>query len=177
MTITDPNKKGAPGEIAVCKELLKLGYDVFVQIGNHSKIDLIVLNGTYKPFKIQIKTVTSSDGIVEVHSVKRCLNPNYDSTYTIEQVDVFAVYVIDHDSIFYVTAKELLVNGKTSKFRLSKTRNGQAKFVRYVDDYLSFEKALRDCTPHALTASAVGDETVQTTTPGSPAAGESQCGR
>ena len=28
-----------------------------------------------------------------------------------------------------------------------------------------FKKALRDCTPHAQTVSAVGDETVQTTTP------------
>ena len=67
--------------------------------------------------------------------------------------------------------------GKTSKFRLSETKNGQTKFVRYVNDYLNFKKALRDCTPHTQPVSAVGDETVQTTTPFYSAAGESQCGR
>ena len=43
---------------------------------------------------------------------------------------------------------------------------------------LNEKKALRDCTPRAQTGDiAVGDETVQTTTPKSLAAGESQCGR
>jgi len=42
--------------------------------------------------------------------------------------------------------------------------------------YKSFEKALRDYTPHTQTVSAVGDEIVQTTTLKSLAAGESQSG-
>jgi hypothetical protein len=67
--------------------------------------------------------------------------------------------------VFYVSAKEILKNGKCSKFRLAEPKNGQRKFVRFVKDYLDFKKALRDCTPHAQTVSAVGDETVQTTTP------------
>ncbi len=164
MILTNPNKKGALGEIAVCKELLRLGYDVFVQFGGHSKVDLVVLDENYQTFKIQTKTVTSKNDIVEVHSVKHCLNPKYDSIYTIAQVDIFAVYVIDRDLVFYVAAKEILVNGRTSKFRLSQTKNGQTKLVRYVNDYLNFKKALRDCTPHTQTDNAVGDETVQTTT-------------
>jgi hypothetical protein len=104
------------------------------------------------------------------------LNPKYNSTYTVLQVDVFAVYVIDRDFVFYISAKELLKNGKVSKFRLSESKNGQKKFVRYVNDYLNFEKALRDYTPHAQTVTAVGDEIVQTTTLKSLAAGESQSG-
>ncbi len=63
-----------------------------------------------------------------------------------------------------MTAKEILINGKVSKFRLSESKNGQKKYVRYVKDYLNFEKALRDCTPHIQTDLAVDDETVQTTT-------------
>ena len=39
-----------------------------------------------------------------------------------------------------------------------------------------FKKALRDYTPHTQTASAAGDEIVQTTTLKSLAAGESQSG-
>ena len=61
--------------------------------------------------------------------------------------------------------------------RLSEAKSGQRKFVRFIRDYLNFKKALRDCTPHTQTGSAVGDETVQTTTPFYSVAGESQCGK
>lgn len=167
MTNDNPNKKGTLGEIAVCKELLKLGYEVFVEVGNHSKVDLIVLDEDYKTYKIQVKTVKSKDEIIEIYSVKSCLNPKYNSTYNIRQVDIFAVYVIDKDFVFYVTSKEILSNSKSSKFRLSESKNGQIKKVRYIKEYLNFEKALRDYTPHAQTEKAVGDEIVQTTTPDS----------
>jgi hypothetical protein len=102
------------------------------------------------------------------------LNPKYNSTYTTEQIDIFAVYVIDKNLVFYISAKEILKNSKNSKFRLSPSKNGQIKNVRYISDYLNFKKALRDCTPHTQTASAVGDETVQTTTQNSFAVGESR---
>ncbi len=164
MQISNPNNKGTLGEIAVCKELSKLGYNVFVELGNHSKVDLIILDEEYKTYKIQVKAVYSVNETVEVYSVKTCLNPKYNSTYTAKQVDIFAVYVIDKDFVFYVTAKEILKNGKSSRFRLSKSKNGQKKFVRYARDYMNFKKALRGYTPHSRTVSAADDEIVQTTT-------------
>jgi hypothetical protein len=164
MNSGNPNKKGTLGEIAVCKELIQLGYEVFVEFGNHSKIDLIVLDENYNPCKVQIKTTESRNDVIEVYSVKNCLNPKYNSTYTTQQVDIFAIYICDKDLVFYVTAKEILTNSKVSKFRLSVSKNGQKNYVRYVKDYLDFKKALRDCTPHTQTGHAVGDETVQTTT-------------
>lgn len=173
MTDNNPNQKGTLGEIAVCKEIVKLGYSVFVEFGSHSKVDLIVLDEEFCAYKIQIKATKSKNNIVEVYSIKNCLNPKYNSTYTTKQVDIFAVYICDLDLVFYVTAKEVLRNGKISKFRLSKSKNGQKKFVRYVQEYLDFKKALRDCTLHAQTDLAVGDETVQTTTLLSAAASES----
>ncbi len=125
---------------------------------------MIVLDENFNTIKIQIKAVKSTNESVSVYSLKTCLNPKYNSIYTIKQVDVFAVYIIDKDLVFYVSAKEILQNGKSSKFRFSSSRNGQKKFVRYVDDYLNFKKALRDYTPHTQPAKATGDEIVQTTT-------------
>ena len=151
MNISNPNKKGTLGEIAVSKELIQLGYELFVELGNHSKIDMIVLDENYNTCKVQIKTTESKNDVVEVYSVKNCLNPKYNSTYSIRQIDIFAIYVCDRDLAFYVTAKEILQNGKSSKFRFSESKNGQKKNVRYVWDYLDFKKALRDCTPHAQT--------------------------
>lgn len=83
------------GEIAVCKELCQSGYDVFVEFGNHSKIDLIVLDENYKAFKIQIKTTHSKNDTVQVYSIKNCLKSKYNSTYTVVQIDIFADYVYD----------------------------------------------------------------------------------
>ena len=174
--MTNPNQKGTLGEIAVCKELIKLDYSVFIEFGNHSKVDLIALDKEFNTYKIQIKATESKNELVEVYSTKNCLNPKYNSIYTVKQIDVFAVYVIDKDLGFYISAKELLQNGKVSKFRLSGSKNGQKKIVRYVKDYLNLERALRDYTPHAQTVLSVGDEIVQTTTLNSLAAGESQSG-
>jgi hypothetical protein len=55
MTGDNPNHKGTLGEVAVCKELLKLGFNVFIEFGNHSKIDLIVLAKDFCTCKIQVK--------------------------------------------------------------------------------------------------------------------------
>lgn len=164
MTDKNPCQKGSLGEIAVCKELVKLGYEVFVQFGSHSKVDLILLDENYIPVKIQIKSVTSANGIVTIYSNKTCLNPKYNHKYSSSQIDIFAVYILDLDLVFYIPANQLLVNSRLSKFRISEARNGQSKKVRYVEDFLDFKKALRDCTPHTQTVLAVGDETVQTTT-------------
>lgn len=164
MKLINPNKKGTLGEIAVCKELMQLGYSVFVEFGNSSKVDLIVLDENYKTYKIQVKAIESKNDCIVVYSIKNCLNSKYNSTYTTEQVDVFAIYIINKDLIFYISAKELLQNSKVSKFRLSTTKNGQQKNIRYVENYLDFKKALRDYTPHTPTVLAVGDEIVQTTT-------------
>ena len=173
MISDNPNIKGTLGEIAVCKDLLRLGYSVFLEFGNHSKVDLIVLDENFNTIKIQIKAVKSMNESVSVYSLKTCLNPKYNSVYTIEQVDVFAVCIIDKDLVFYVSAKEILKNGKSSKFRFSSSKNGQKKFVRYVDDYVNFKKALRDYTPHTQTLQKTGDEIAQTTTLDFLAASES----
>ncbi|MDQ6788272.1 MAG: group I intron-associated PD-(D/E)XK endonuclease [Acidobacteriota bacterium] len=156
MISDNPNIKGTLGEAAVCKDLLRLEFNVFLEFGNHSKVDLIVLDKNFNAIKVQIKAVQSLNDCVSIYSVKNCLNPKYNSTYTVKQVDVFAVYIIDKDLVFYVSAKEILQNGKSSKFRFSSSKNGQKKFVRYVDDYMDFKKALRDYTPHAQTAFGCG---------------------
>lgn len=160
----NPSQKGTLGEIAVCKDLAGKGFSVFVQLGNHSEVDLIVLDTDFRPIRIQVKATESSNGIVSVYSTKNCLNPKYNSIYEVRQLDFFAIYVVDQDLVFYVSAEEVLSNRKISKFRLTETANGQKKNVRYVSDYLDFWKALRDYTPHTQTACDVGDEIVQTTT-------------
>ena len=136
MLLTDPNKKGSLGEIAVTKELLKLGYEVFLEAGSSSKVDLIFLTKDFKPIKVQIKTTYSKNDVVLVPIKKKCLNPKYNSKYTIEQIDMFAIYVIDLDKVVYITANEALCNNQSVAFRISEPKNHQAKNVRSLKDYL-----------------------------------------
>lgn len=49
--------KGALGEIAVAKDLLAQGYQVFVELGDNSKVDLIVLGSDFLPIKVQVKSL------------------------------------------------------------------------------------------------------------------------
>ena len=82
--MTNPNQKGTLREIAVCKELIKLDYSVFIEFGNHSKVDLIALDKEFNTYKIQIKATESKNELVEVYSTKNCLNPKYNSIYTVK---------------------------------------------------------------------------------------------
>jgi len=154
-------QKGALGEVAVIKDLLRRDYQVFKEIGDLSKVDLIVLVD-HVPVKIQVKALVSKHGIVEVNSKKS--GPGYSFRYGELDVDIFAVYIIDKDEIFYVSAKEILNNKTTSKFRIVKPINNQLSGIRWVKDYQEFKNALRDYTPSTLPALLEGDDIVQTTT-------------
>ena len=67
--------KGALGEIAVAKDLLAKGYQVFAELGDNSRVDLIVMGKDYHPIKIQVKGLQSKHGSV-THRVPRA-GPQY----------------------------------------------------------------------------------------------------
>ena len=139
--LQDPNKKGTLGEISVIKDLCTKGYEVFQAVGDSSRVDLIVLIGD-SPAKIQVKSTYSKNGVVTVYSRKTCLNPDYNYTYSVDDFDVFAVYIIDKDIVCYIPAREVLTNKSMFKLRLEETKNNQKEGIHYVSDYLNFEEAL-----------------------------------
>jgi len=154
-------EKGNLGELVAMKHLLSCGYPVFTEFGDNSKVDLIALVDN-EPVKIQVKTRTSESGKVQIDSRKS--GPNYKFRYSLDHVDVFAIYVIDRDVLFFVNAKELLSNRTWTTYRLDPTKNGQKYKVLWVKDRMSFEEALRGHTCDTQTGKAVGEEMVQTTT-------------
>ena len=149
--LQDPNQKGTLGEISVIKNLCAQGYDVFQSVNNSSRVDLIVLyNST--PIKIQVKSTYSKSGVITAYTRKTCLNPLYNYTYSSNDFDVLAVYVIDRDLVCYLSSHEILANRAMIKLRIQETRNCQKKRVRYVSDYLSFEEAVRSHPPNIPTS-------------------------
>lgn len=127
---------GMLGELAVAKQLISLGYEVFQEVGDDSKIDLLV-HRMGRFIRVQVKTVSSSsNGIV---SVPRWKTTNGRKTfYTIDDIDVMAMYVIDRDVILYTSIGELGDGlGVTIRFDDPKI---DVKFLS-ASDFLSFERA------------------------------------
>ena len=153
--------KGSIGELAVAKKLMEMGYSVFKELGDNSRVDLICLIEKV-PIKIQVKSVIEKNNIVAIKTTKN--GPNYSFRYETNDVDCFAIYVLNHDIIFFVSSKEFLVNKMCNTFRLAETKNRQKEYIRMARDYYSFERILRDYTPSILPSNVEDNDIVQTTT-------------
>jgi len=139
-------QSGSLGELKVAADLIARGYAVFTELGDLSKVDLIVLVGN-QPVKLQVKARTSKHGRVEVS--KRKSGPNYQFVYQEGEVDVFAIYVIDKDLCLYVNASDFLM-GTTFSIRVDPAKNGQQKKVHPWQAYTDFKRALRGHTQPTL---------------------------
>lgn len=151
-------QKGNLGYSSTLKELHKLGLNVFTEIGDYSKIDLIVEYES-KLIKLQIKYADDKKGIATLCCVKS--GPNkYKYKYTECDVDIFSVYLPTADKVIFIPAKEALKTN-TLTLRLEKSKNNQNKSVHYIDEYSDLAGILRDFT---LGISKKDDDKVQTTT-------------
>jgi hypothetical protein len=163
--------KGSLGEIAVAKDLLAKGYQVFTELGDNSRVDLIALGDDYCPVKIQVKGLQSQNGSVIINAIKS--GPNYRFRYADHHVDVFAIYVLDKDLIAYISATTLLAQQKSLTLRIEAPQNNQRQGVHWIAEYSEFERALRGQTQRTHQAILEGEEMVQTATQSSDLASES----
>jgi len=108
-------QKGNLGFSATLKELHKLGYNVFTEIGDNSRIDMIV-EVESKLIKLQVKYATETNGKVTLKLQKS--GPNgYRYTYTTLDIDIFSVYIPSIDKVIFVPAKLALKNTKAFNIR------------------------------------------------------------
>ena len=132
--------QGALGEIAVVKDLMSRGYEVFQQMGEGSKVDLIALDKNYSPIKIQAKSTYLKEDQTFSLSVRsnggKRNDVNRDSSlYSEEQVDVFALYVRDLDEVYYIPSSVALQYKTGMVLRLNEAKNGQTKGINLARDY------------------------------------------
>ena len=135
-------QKGNLGFSATLKELHKLGYNVFTEIGDNSKIDMIVEVNT-KLVKIQVKYATATNGKVTLKLQKS--GPNgYRYTYTDLDIDIFSVYIPTIDNVIFVPAKLALKNTKAFNIRFVESKNKQNKFVHFVKEFENLDEILKN---------------------------------
>lgn len=132
-------RKGNIGQFAVGLALTKLGYSIFTEEGDISKIDLIAEKGG-RLIKIQVKAVTPIDGCIRL-SLKKS-GPNYQFSYNQDMFDYFGVYDLEDDKVYLVSSEILKKNNSLFNLRKEYAKNNQNNKVHYASDY-EIDKVLR----------------------------------
>ncbi len=152
--------KGNIAQSSVVLALQQHGLNVFVELGDISRIDLVVeLNGVLK--RVQIKFDGSNDGFIRIKIQK--FGPNgYRYTYSTNDIDWFAVYHQASGKIAWVRMSEMVAHSTGMNIRLNPCKNNQKNKIRLVEDY-GIDGFLRDFTQGTV-PSLSGEDKVQTTT-------------
>ena len=136
--------KGTLGQLAVAKELMRRGLPVFMECGDNSKADLIVIRKN-RCIRIQVKAYKRSadKNTVAIYGTKS--GPNYKFTYKQTDFEIFAIYLYEIDEILYVPLREVLLNKSNQiTIRFKKSKNNQSKGVRLAENYKSFNRAVKN---------------------------------
>lgn len=136
----NPAAKGDLGEIAVAKALMKQGLTVFSQIGNNSRVDLIVMDADGRLYKVQVKCTTSINGSALLNLRKITLNPKYNYHYSESDADVFALYVDDWDEVAFIKSGQIFESKAKCHSVTFRRTPGQANQyeTKFMKDYNLF---------------------------------------
>lgn len=125
-------RKGNIGQFAVGLELTKLGYSVFTEEGDISKIDILAEKDG-KILRIQAKAITPTDNCIRLHLKKA--GPNYCFSYKPEMFDYFGIYDLEDGKVYLVSSDILLKNKNRLNLRKTKAKNNQTTHVRMACDF------------------------------------------
>ena len=126
-------RKGNIGSFGVGLELTKLGYSVFTEEGDISKIDIIAEKDG-QLLRIQVKGITPVDNKLILELTKS--GPNYSFKYEIGQFDFFGIWDLEEHKAYLVPASVLETNSKAFILRKTKPKNNQIKNVNNAEDFV-----------------------------------------
>tara|TARA_Y100000310_G_scaffold318914_1_gene373540 strand:- start:291 stop:698 length:408 start_codon:yes stop_codon:yes gene_type:complete len=126
---------GNIGEVSVAKQLMKMGYAVFTELGDLSKIDLIAVKDS-QTLRIQVKYCKEQNGTAVLYLYKS--GPNYRVKYTKDQIDLFALYVPERDIVLFISSEILdeVNNTFTIRIEQPKKKVGNQYGYNWWEDYL-----------------------------------------
>ena len=126
-------RKGNIGQFALGLALTKLGYSVFTEEGDISKIDIIAEKDG-KLLKIQSKAITPKDNKL-ILSLKKS-GPNYKFKYERGVFDYFGIYDLEDGNVYLVPDSILSENNNTFNLRKIQSKNNQIFGIHMASDYL-----------------------------------------
>ncbi len=131
------NIKGAVAEQAIVLAAMKAGVPVLRPVADHGRVDLALEIGG-ELWRVQVKWGRLNrrrDVVIAALRTSRCTpHGHIYSTYSEQEVDLFAVYCGDLDRCFLLPAR-LLANRTVIYLRLTAARNGQRACVNLAEDF------------------------------------------
>jgi|688.fasta_scaffold504115_3 hypothetical protein len=124
--------KGNIGQFAISLALAKLGFSIFSEEGDISKIDLVA-EKFGKLLRFQCKAITPVNGCLHLPLKKS--GPGYKFKYTPTMFDYFAVYDLEDGRVYAISATILDSVKNTLTLRKIAGKNGQTKHVHKAADY------------------------------------------
>lgn len=131
--------KGNIAEAAIALELTRLGYNVFKELGDLSKIDLVA-EKDQKLIRIQCKGITPKKGVLILDFRKS--GPNYSFRYNQDQFDIFAVCNLQTGAVCWIPNSYLSENRNGFHIRIEPAKNKQIQGVHSFSDYQDLDKIL-----------------------------------
>jgi len=131
-------RKGNIGQFAAALELAKFGYSVFTEEGDISKIDLIAEKEGVL-LRVQCKAVMPKNGCITLN-VRKC-GPNYVYRYKKEHIDLFSLYNLVTERVYFIQSS--ILNDIKSGFslRVDKAEKNFKTLFNLAENY-TLEKTL-----------------------------------
>jgi prevent-host-death family protein len=133
----DTNRKGAVAEIAILLAATKLEIPVLMPMAEHGRVDMALDIGG-KLYRVQCKwgSLSKAKDVVIVHLCpsRRSGSGYVRKAYTVDEIDLFAVYCGELDRAFLLPA-ERFAGTYLAHLRLTPPRNGQRACINLADDF------------------------------------------
>lgn len=131
--------KGNIAESAVIFALTKAGCNIFKELGDLSKVDLIAeFNG--KIITIQVKGKTPKNGVLQLPLKKS--GPNYSFHYQAGQFHYFALCNLLTGEVALIDSNILKTHGSCLNLRITQTKNNQKLKTHDFYDFVDIPKIL-----------------------------------
>ena len=131
--------KGTLAESKVIADLYQKGFSVAIPLDDLKPFDLICIDPSNNMYKIQVKYCKLENGAASL-PVRSCMSNktlSYTHTYNKKEVDIFAMYVPEVDSCFYIKSDILDWCKGYFSIRIQEPKQRQ-KNINYADNFRKF---------------------------------------
>jgi hypothetical protein len=131
-----PKTVGERSQLAIMVALDRVGYPVFVPLGENTRYDLVIDEGT-RLARVQCKTGRLRGGAVRFkacssyahHPSPKILKRDY-----VDEIDYFGVYCAETQGVYLIPIEDVQARWECA-LRVEPTRNGQKQRIRHAADY------------------------------------------
>jgi PD-(D/E)XK endonuclease len=131
-----PKTVGDRSQLAIMLALDRVGYPVFVPLGENTRYDLVIDEGT-RLARVQCKTGRLRGGSVRFKACSSYAhhpNPKILKRDYVDEIDYFAVYCGETEGVYLLPIEAVPTRWECA-LRVEPTRNSQRRNIRLASDY------------------------------------------